>query len=440
MKKKKIIAVALGIVCLVGAFFAGFFLRDVTDPDMASLRFIVETYRKYYLEESDDFVSVMGNSIIDRYSEYFTKEEYEAVKNSSAGRRKGLGITYGTDTLTITSVKGNSPAEKAGIKGGEKITGIGMPSSDTFTNVNNADELKACFDDIPDDTPFRMRTEADGEEKIFLLEMKDYQEAYVFYQSSEGEYRFRDVNGGDMSLDFYGDSKLGLPSDTGYIKYTSFNGRGTSKKNGSSSWQMKTALQKFNEQRKTKLILDLRDNGGGYMDIMSDIASHFIGADNGSKQLVSKAVYKNGNSDKFNSSAVDYGNYGFEKIIVLANSGTASASEALIGAMLDYDYKKIVNVVLSAYFLTKTDEKGNNYLETVYRSYGKGIMQTTYENPFRGDALKLTTAKIYWPKSNVTIHGVGITKKLGQYSDRIFEPTYISGEDYELKKAISLAA
>ena len=108
--------------------------------------------------------------------------------------------------------------------------------------------------------------------------------------------------------------------------------------------------------------------------------------------------------------------------------------------MLDYDYKKIVNVVLSAYFLTKTDEKGNNYLETVYRSYGKGIMQTTYENPFRGDALKLTTAKIYWPKSNVTIHGVGITKTLGQYSDRIFEPTYISGEDYELKKAISLAA
>ena len=88
MKKKKIIAVALGIVCLVGAFFAGFFLRDVTDPDMASLRFIVETYRKYYLEESDDFVSVMGNSIIDRYSEYFTKEEYEEKQTEARERLK----------------------------------------------------------------------------------------------------------------------------------------------------------------------------------------------------------------------------------------------------------------------------------------------------------------------------------------------------------------
>lgn len=440
MKKKKIIAFVLSFVCLVGAFFAGFFLRDVADPDMASLRFIVETYRKYYLEESDDFVSVMGNSIIDRYSEYFTKEEYEAVKNSSVGRRKGLGITYGTDTLTITSVKGNSPAEKAGIKGGEKITGIEMPSSDTFTNVSNADELKACFDAIPDDTPFRMRTELGSEEKIFSLELKDYQETYVFYQSNEGEYRFQDKNGGDMSLILYGESNLDLPSDTGYIKYTSFNGRGASNKNGTSSWQMKTALDKFNEQGKTKLILDLRSNGGGYMDIMSDIASHFIGAKNGSKQLVSKAIYKNGSSDKFYSSAVDYDNYGFEKIVVLANSGTASASEALIGAMLDYDEKKIVNVVLSAYFLTKTDENGNNYLETIYRSYGKGIMQTTYENPFRGDALKLTTAKIYWPKSDITIHGVGITKELEPYSDRIFEPTYVSGEDYELKKAISILA
>ena len=440
MKKKKIIAFVLGFVCLVGAFFAGFFLRDITDPDMASLRFIVETYRKYYLEESDDFVSVMGNSIIDRYSEYFTKEEYEAVKNSSAGRRKGLGITYGTDNLIISSVKGNSPAEKAGIKGGEKITGIEMPSEDNFTDVGNADELKTCFDAIPDDTPFRMRTQIGSEEKIFSLELKDYQESYVFYQSSEGEYRFQDKNGGDMSLILYGESTLNLPSDTGYIKYTSFNGRGASNKNGTSSWQMKSALKKFNEQGKTKLILDLRSNGGGYMDIMSDIASHFIGAKSGSKQLVSKAIYKNGSSDKFFSSAVDYDSYKFGKIVVLANSGTASASEALIGAMLDYDDKKIVNVVLSAYFLTKTDENGDKYTETIYRSYGKGIMQTTYENPFRGDALKLTTAKIYWPKSDITIHGVGITKALEPYSDRIFEPPYLSGEDYELKKAISLMA
>ena len=72
---KKILVVVISAICLIGSFFAGFVLRDVSDPDMASLRFIVETYKKYYLEESDDFVSIMGNSIIDRYSEYMTKED-----------------------------------------------------------------------------------------------------------------------------------------------------------------------------------------------------------------------------------------------------------------------------------------------------------------------------------------------------------------------------
>ena len=96
---KKIIVVVISAICLIGSFFAGFVLRDVSDPDMASLKFIVETYKKYYLEESDDFVSIMGNSIIDRYSEYMTKEEYEAVVKGSAGRRKGIGIGYDKTTL-----------------------------------------------------------------------------------------------------------------------------------------------------------------------------------------------------------------------------------------------------------------------------------------------------------------------------------------------------
>ena len=48
---KKVIVVVISAICLIGSFFAGFVLRDVSDPDMASLKFIVETYKKYYLEE-----------------------------------------------------------------------------------------------------------------------------------------------------------------------------------------------------------------------------------------------------------------------------------------------------------------------------------------------------------------------------------------------------
>ena len=181
--------------------------------------------------------------------------------------------------------------------------------------------------------------------------------------------------------------------------------------------------------KKKKLIVDLRSNGGGFMSIMGDVASHFVGVKNGSKVLCAKAVYKDGKVDKFTTPAVDYADYGFEKIIFLANSNTASASEALIGACLDYDYKNVVRVVLSQ---TKKDEK------YVYATYGKGIMQTTFENPFGKDAIKLTTAKIYWPVSEVCIHGVGITKNLQAFKDKIIEAPYIENADYELIAALSL--
>ena len=235
-----------------------------------------------------------------------------------------------------------------------------------------------------------------------------------------------------MSLILYGDGNAELGDDAAYIKYTGFNGRGGDTKVNSSSWQMKVALQKFRENKKSKLILDLRNNGGGYMDILENIAAHFIDCEHGSKKLVSKAVYKDESESKFYSTSVDYSDYGFEKIVILANAGTASASEALIGAMLDYDVGKRVSVVLSA---SKKKDTG----ESVYKSYGKGIMQTTYVNPLGGDAIKLTTAKIYWPVSNLSIHDVGVCKSaLEIYAERIYEPTYESGADYELKKAISL--
>lgn len=430
-------AIVLAAVMAV-SFFAGYFLRDITNPEMVSLRFIVEKYKKYYLEESDDFVSIMGNSIIDRYSEYMTKEEYETVVKSAAGRRKGIGISYNKDTLSISSVKGNSPAEKAGIAEGDVITGLKKSGEEEFIDITNYEKLAELFDKITDDELFSLRLSNGGKEKVCELSFRDYQEAYVFYKDNGGDYRFSNENGEDLSLKLYGEGNLDLGEDTAYIKYSGFNGRGSDSKVNSSSWQMKVALQKFKENKKSKLILDLRNNGGGYMDILEHISAHFIDCEHGSKKLVAKAIYKDNSESRFYSSSVDYSDYGFEKIVILANTGTASASEALIGAMLDYDTNGKVSVVLSASAGGKNVAEADPE-EIVYRSYGKGIMQTTYVNPFGGDAIKLTTAKIYWPVSDLSIHGVGVCKSaLGIYADRIYEPTYEIGTDYELKKAISL--
>ena len=100
-----------------------------------------------------------------------------------------------------------------------------------------------------------------------------------------------------------------------------------------------------------------------------------------------------------------------EKIVFLANSGSASASEALMGSVLDYD--KFSGANCTRVILDATYENGKE----VFRSYGKGIMQSTITNARTGEALKLTTAKLYWPLSGISIHGVGLTPEL---DERIF--------------------
>ena len=187
--------------------------------------------------------------------------------------------------------------------------------------------------------------------------------------------------------------------------------------------QFETVLEKFKNNKKSKLIVDLRGNGGGFMDIMCQIASHLIGT-NDSSALVSKAVYKGGKVDRFTAQKIKYNDYDFERIVFLADDGTASAAEALIGACLDYDSRDVVRVVLSK------NSDGS------YKTYGKGIMQTTIED-VSGSAIKLTTAKIYWPTSEICIHEIGINKSIEKYKNKIIEAPFISGEDYELLYALA---
>ncbi len=426
--KKRVWSICLSVLLVAASFCLGFFARSWTNPDLAALDFISRQYKKNYLDADENYVSTMANSVLDRYSRYYTAEEYDALKQSDKGVRAGIGATFLRDGLTIYSVNGNSPAEKAGVVAGGKVKAIKSITDTDFEEIQTYDRLKAKLDSISANQAFAMKILYGEEEKIFELAKEDYRETFVFYEDDSSSYRFNDANGSNMSFVRYSDGNPSFDSSTAYLKYTSFSGT-ESGLNGSVG-QIAAAMNKFKTDGKTKLILDLRSNGGGFMDILESVAAHFIDAEDGSKVLISKAIYKDGSEEKFVSDKVDYSAYNFEKIIILANVDTASASEALIGAILDYDKKGIASVVLSAYKL----ESG-----LTYRTYGKGIMQTTYVNPLSGDALRLTTAKIYWPLSGETIHGVGVTKNLSRYSDRIFEPTVVDGVDYELEFAVEKA-
>lgn len=426
-KTKTIISVITAFVAACGVFFAGFFVGRIKDPDLAALEFILKTYKNHYYEVDDDCVEIMAQSILDRYSEYYTAEEYAQIKKTAEGVRGGIGVSFTQvgDKVSVYSVLGNSPAEHAGVKVGGVVVGVRRDGED-YLVVNDRNALGDYISAAEIGGKIELTIDYDGHEETFVLSREEYHETYVYYADSTGNYRYDDQSG-KMTLEKYADDSVGYAHDTAYIKYAAFNGSG--KGLYASANQLGGALEKFKNSDKRKLILDLRDNGGGYMDICENVAAYFVGATNSSKPLISTAVYNDGKTEKFYSSAVKYGDYGYKSIIVLANDGTASASEVLIGAMLDTDAKGIVKIVL------ERNDKG------VYRTYGKGIMQTTYPNVFGKDAIKLTTAKLYW-NSGISIHGVGVTKngtETADYKDAIYEATYEENCDYALKFALNLA-
>ena len=149
--------------------------------------------------------------------------------------------------------------------------------------------------------------------------------------------------------------------------------------------------------------MDLRDNGGGFVNIMLSVASMLTTERNGEKLVGMVVKESGGNTARYVTPKASGQKYGVKNVIFLANDGSASASEALMGCLLDYDTDSSVRVILEK----SVDTAG----EAVYKTYGKGVMQTTFTS-LTGSALKLTTAKLFFPVSGKCIHGVGLTPAL----------------------------
>ena len=189
--------------------------------------------------------------------------------------------------------------------------------------------------------------------------------------------------------------------DITYIKYSSFNGNATEK--------FKEALKHAQDNSAKGIIIDLRDNLGGSLSILAETADLILPEGD-----VIYALDRKGNRMMERKSDANCINI---PIVILTNANTASASEAFAGAARDYGVAKIVG--------TKT--------------YGKGIMQTTYNLPNNG-AFKLTVAKYYLPKGDC-IHKEGITpeyvvKLPNGLESRPYDMT--DEQDTQLQKALEL--
>ena len=203
-----------------------------------------------------------------------------------------------------------------------------------------------------------------------------------------------------------------LDTQTAYICLTGFNGKAAE--------EFAMAMTAFQHDGMKNLVLDLRGNGGGYLNIMLEIAKYF-GKDAPYKAPAVIADYGE-KREVFSIESSLYHDYfqGDSRVTVLADSGTASASECLIGFMYSYGTIGYEDICLS--------QRGDEV-----QTFGKGIMQTTYPLILTGGAIKVTTAKILWPKDDHCIHGRGILPE-----DGALQVAENADREEELKAAISV--
>ena len=415
---KRIISAVVAVFVVALSFTGGYFTRYATeDKDIRSIRYILDCYKKYYYFEQDDVVDIIAGALLDQYSAYYTKEEYELVQKASKGQREGIGVSVSKATTEIVEVSGNSPAEKAGVKAGGIIVSV---DGNTVENYEDFDKLLGAIEPYAD---LVLGVDYGGETKCFTLQKQEYTQTYVFYHDDTVYSHFTTNGSGKVvqtDENLTADTDIIDDEDTGYLKLSMFYGfTGETYVNqwknnvAGAAGQFYSALQTFKQNGKHNLIVDLRGNGGGYVIIAQSIAAHLLESQDNKTPLFSVQSYKDGKKEKYYTANTDYSGYGFKKIIFLADENSASASEMLMGAVLDYDAKNgtnIVNVVLEQ----SLDKNGN----PVYKSYGKGIMQEHITNYLTGEVVVMTVAKLFWPISGVCIHGVGLTHEL---DERIIE-------------------
>jgi len=311
---------------------------------------IYNTIDDYYLngidndKMKDGIYKGMVDSLGDPYTVYYNSEEYKQFTSSSSGTYSGIGVavsqnvTTGAITIVKTFKKGSG--EKEGMKPGDviyKVEGKRIEGLELSKVVSMIKGEEGTF--------VKVTVLRDGKEIEFNLERKKLEVDTV-------NYRMEDRSGKKI----------------GYISVSEFDEVTAS--------QFKSAISELNKEGMEGLVIDLRDNPGGLLDVTCEMLDRMI-----KKGLLVYTVDKYGK--RVDEDATDSDSFD-KPVAILVNGNSASASEVFSGAMKDYKAATLVG--------TKT--------------FGKGIVQSIV--PFGdGTAMKVTVSKYYTP-NGVNIHGTGI--------------------------------
>ncbi|HTV73009.1 MAG TPA: S41 family peptidase [Candidatus Acidoferrales bacterium] len=289
-------------------------------------------------------ISGMLNSVHDRYTVFLSPKDYAALNEGlDGGNFSGVGIAIHVDDdtkyLSVSDVIPDGPAEKAGIKPGDIITSVDGKTTKGLTTEDDAKMLRG-----KEGTTVHIEIERDGKP---LAEPITVVRAVIHEPSVYARL---------------------LDNGIGYTRLTVFG--------STTATELTDALNKLEAEGAKAYILDLRDNGGGYLNTAIDVSSKFIP----SGAIVS-VESRSGTNTEYDAEDVAIPS---KPLAVLVNEYTASASEITSGAIQDNGVGELVGE----------------------RTFGKGVVQTIHPLP-DGSAVKITTARYFTPRGR-DINMVGI--------------------------------
>ena len=357
------------------------FIGSFTGDSFSKMKRVERLIDKYYIDDYDkdkmqdaaleSYVASLG----DKYSDYISKEEFDSYQTMVTGDYEGIGVEVYIDDdnlITVDSVYENSPAAKSGIMVGDKLI--------------NADGVDISYDNY-------------SEALKIIKGAKSKSDTVKIIVQRNGEKIEINVKREKISLNYVKSEKI---DDLYYIALSSFEGK--------SAAQFQKALDETKKSGSKGLIIDLRNNPGGTLETVLDIADDIL-----DKGVILTIKSKNGSEKVYK--ADDEKSFNIP-ICILVNSNTASAAEVLTAALSDNKKATVVG--------TKT--------------YGKGVVQSIF---MLGDssALKITASKYYTP-NNICINKIGITPDIVVEQNDEYKNSPVSSipheEDTQLKKAIEV--
>lgn len=388
MKRAATIIFRTFIVLLIGIAI-GLFLADNVRPGFPSnggkIARVLQLVHHNYVDSvnTDSLEGVAVNNVLqnlDPHSLYLPPQQAESVNERLDGGFEGIGIEYQVlrDTLIITQVYDDGPAMKAGVMTGDRVINVdGKKFSGTHLTTASVN-------------------------KIFKGE-KDSLIALSILNPDNKSLKVIRIKRGHVDMTSLDAAYMVAPT-VGYIKLSKFA--------ATSDVDFRTALKKLQDQGMKKLVLDLRGNGGGYLNSATELASEFL--EKGKLIVYTHGVHEP-RTDYF---ATDSGMFHNGKLAVLIDEYSASASEILAGALQDLDRAVIVG----------------------RRSFGKGLVQQQFD--FKdGSAVNLTVARYYTPsgRSIQKSYKGGLESYHNEVAERMQKGELFSEENYMRDSAFQKA-